>query len=68
MLLALRGRAEFGLQPGLWSLRGRAGFGLRPELVPLRDRARSRPGMPSHFHLLAQMKVTKAKCLNTIWP
>jgi hypothetical protein len=20
-----------------------------------------------HFHLLAQMKVTKAKCLNTIW-
>jgi hypothetical protein len=22
---------------------------------------------PSYFHLLAQMKVTKAKCLNTIW-
>jgi hypothetical protein len=30
--------------------------------------ARSRPGMAGNFHLLAQMKVTKAKGLNTIWP
>ncbi len=29
-------------------------------------RAGNGPGMPGNFHLLAQMKVTKAKGLNTI--
>ena len=52
----------------LLSLRGRAGRGLRVALrawrvqMPLRGRAG--PGRrPGNFHLLAQMKVTKAKGL-----
>jgi hypothetical protein len=43
------------------SLRERGGFAA----------CSSPPGFgrrPSHFHLLAQMKVTKAKCLKPIWP
>ena len=33
--------------------------------LPLQARAGSRPGVPSHFLLLAQKKVTKEKSLNT---
>jgi hypothetical protein len=41
-------------------------------MVLLAAARRSRPA-GGHFHLLAQMKVTKAKCLNTLfvsltWP
>ena len=34
----------------------------------MQHRARSRPGMAGHFHLLAQMKVTKAKGLTRFGP